>query len=68
MSERMEGKRSLEDIAATQADHTLFLASIVERLDEHASLLKAIETSIQLLSGNITNMRTELFTKGWYLI
>ena len=55
-----EGKRTIEDIAATQAEHTLFFASIVERLDEHATLLKAIETSIQLLAGNITNLRTEL--------
>jgi len=55
-----EGKRSLEDIAATQAEHTLFLARIVDRLDEHTTLLNAIDTSLQLLAGNITNMRTEL--------
>ena len=60
MSERMEGKRTLEDIAATQAEHTLFLARIVERLDEHTTLLKGIETAIQLLTGNILNLRTEL--------
>lgn len=60
MATRPTGKRSLEDIAATQAEHTLFLHSIVERLDEHATLLKAIETSIRLLAANITNMRTEL--------
>jgi hypothetical protein len=55
-----EGKRSLEDIAAIQADHTLFLVRIVERQDEHTSLLQAIETAIQLLAGNITSLRTEL--------
>lgn len=62
-----EGKRSLEDISAVQAEHTLFLVRILERQVEHTSMLvhqgeslKAIETAIQLLSGNITNMRTEL--------
>jgi hypothetical protein len=42
-------KRSLEGIAATQADHTLFLVRIVERLDQmydeinaHTALLHQI--------------------------
>ena len=55
-----QGKRTLEDISAVQAEHTLFLARIVERLDAHTGHLQAIETAIQLLSGNITNLRTEL--------
>ncbi len=60
MSERMEGLPRIEDIAATQAEHTLGLSRIDARLDEHTTLLKGIETAIQLLAGNITNMRTEL--------
>jgi hypothetical protein len=55
-----QGKRTLEDIAATQAEHTHDLLLIGDRLREHTSLLKAIETAIQLLSANITNLRTEL--------
>jgi ABC-type transporter Mla subunit MlaD len=42
-------KRSLEDVAATQADHTRFLVRIVDRLDEmfdeinkHTELLEQI--------------------------
>ncbi len=33
---------------------------MLETLEQHTELLQAIETSIQLLAGNITNMRTEL--------
>ena len=55
-----QGKRTLEDIAATQAEHTHDLLLIGNALNEHTTLLKAIETAIQLLSGNITNLRTEL--------
>jgi len=60
MAEPTQGKRSLEDIAATQAEHTHDLLLIGDLLREHTTLLKAIETAIQLLSGNITNLRTEL--------
>jgi hypothetical protein len=60
MAETHEGKRTLEDIAATQAEHTHDLLLIGDLLREHTALLKAIETSIQLLAGNITTMRTEL--------
>lgn len=50
----------IERIVATQAEHGLLLASIVERLDSVGIQLKAVETAIQLLSGNILALRTEL--------
>ena len=53
MTEQTNDKNLIEDISAVQAEHTLILVRIVERLD-------GIETAIQLLAGNITNMRTEL--------
>ena len=55
-----QGKRTLEDIAATQAEHTHDLLLIGDLLREHTTLLKAIETAIQLLSGNILALRTEM--------
>lgn len=33
---------------------------LVEQGAQHTELLKAVETAIQLLSANITNLRTEL--------
>lgn len=33
---------------------------LVAQGEQHGEMLKAIETAIQLLSGNIMNMRTEL--------
>jgi hypothetical protein len=60
MAEPTQGKRTLEDIAATQAEHTHDLLLFGNKLSEHTTLLKGIETAIQLLSANITNLRTEL--------
>jgi hypothetical protein len=56
----MTPEEQLTRISEIQAEHTLFLSSIVERLDRHTELLEAIETSLMLLAGNITNMRAEL--------
>lgn len=36
------------------------IKTLVEQGKQHNELLKSIETAIQLLSGNIVNMRTEL--------
>ncbi len=48
-----EQGRDIKRIATTLEQHTVLLS-------QHTDLLRGIETAIQLLAGNIVNLRTEI--------